>query len=681
MELANGGADLRTLLVEDDTGTRLLFDAVLRSRGYEVAAFADAEDAWEACRESEFDLALLDWILPGMDGLELCRGIRTRPWGAWALIVVVTACDRFEDLQQVLDAGADEFLAKPVDPGFLQVRLTVAEHQLQNLLERRRAEEELRMAHDQLERRVAERTSELSAAVRRLDEEVAERERAVEALQRSEEKYRGLVENINESVLSLDTRGCLLFASPAFERLSGRSASELVGTPLETLLHPDDVPRVMTEFQATLGGTSEPTEFRILGRDQGVRHVRASMRGLWEGGSEVGATAVISDITERKGLEDRLRLAQRMEVLGQFAGGIAHNFSNTSQVLLGTADLLQRHFEPDDPRRQELDVISRASRDAAALSRSLLAFARTQVLEPGDVDLNRLVDEMLPMLARLLPENISFEHVAGDDLDYVQVDRGQIEQVVMNLCLNSRDAMPGGGTITVETGNTSIDEASIAGHPWARPGRHVFVTVRDTGCGMDEQTLARVFDPFFTTKGPGKGTGLGLASVYNTVKQHRGLIEIESRPGGGTTCRILLPAVEASGAHVEVSMDESMRGGDETVLVVEDHGDIREVVVGFLTELGYRVLEAEDGVRALELLDEDTRQVDLVLTDMSMPRMGGGELYDTARTRGFEQAFLLSSGCNTDWERMDLAGDPLIDTIEKPFDIAQLARKVRHLLG
>jgi signal transduction histidine kinase/ActR/RegA family two-component response regulator len=397
-------------------------------------------------------------------------------------------------------------------------------------------------------------------------------------------------------------------------------------------------------------------------------------------GAAVRMVGAITDLTASKQLQDQLRQVQKIEAVGQLAGGIAHDFNNLLTALLGSTELLQRRLADDHLAQQELATIQRTARRAADLTQGLLAFARRQVLEPLNLDLNGFTSEALPMLRRLIPENIRIDFRAGGGLNTVRADHGQLTQILVNLCVNARDAMPTGGTIAISTQNITMDKAFIDGHPGARPGRYVSLAVTDTGTGIGSGDLAHIFEPFFTTKERGKGTGLGLSTVYGIVKQHGGFIYADSVPGNGCTFSVYLPVVAARGEVPEGPVAHAARGGPETILVVEDEVEVRQLLVQALSSLGYRVYEAADGLDALSLLRSEDGKIDLVLTDVVMPRMGGMELCQAARAITPGIRFLFSSGYTEDTVHVGFVKKEGISFLAKPYGIDALASEVRRVL-
>jgi PAS domain S-box-containing protein len=511
--------------------------------------------------------------------------------------------------------------------------------------------------------------------------DVTERMRAAEALRKSEEQYRSLVNNLNVGVYrtTAGLQGSFLEANPAFARMFGYSSPEEVMKRTVADFYADPADRESFIKEALEHGAVLDMEFRMKKKDGSL--IWASSRAQVqydEGGEALWFDGIVEDVTERRQLEEQLRQSQKMEAIGQLAGGIAHDFNNLLSAIMGFTELAATELEPGSPAVRDLKEVTRASERAALLTRQLLAFSRKQMLEPRVIDLTELIGNMEEMLRRLIRENVELVTKFGPDLGRVTADPGQMEQVIMNLAVNARDAMPDGGTLTIETKNMQLDGDHAHAHRDLRPGPYVMLTVTDTGVGMDHDTLSHAFEPFFTTKEVGEGTGLGLATVYGIVKQTRGGIEVDSEPGHGTTFNIFLPRIDTSAPHEQDEVDASMPGGSETVLLAEDEAAVRAVVARLLRGLGYAVLEAGDGAEALRLAQEHDGKIHLLLTDLIMPQMGGRELAEALVAQRPDTKIIFMSGYTDTFARTPLRKGEAF--VQKPLRNADLMRMVRRIL-
>jgi signal transduction histidine kinase/CheY-like chemotaxis protein len=392
-------------------------------------------------------------------------------------------------------------------------------------------------------------------------------------------------------------------------------------------------------------------------------------------------TAAIRDITERKQLEQQFRQSQKMEAVGQLAGGIAHDFNNLLTVINGHSEMALQLLKADDPLHSNLEQIKEAGDRAASLTRQLLAFSRKQILEPKVLDLNAIVTNLDKMLQRLIGEGIALQTALAPALGRVKADSGQIEQVLINLAVNARDAMPQGGRLTIEAANVELDGHYAAQHVAVQPGPYVMLAVSDTGCGMDAETQARIFEPFFTTKGQGKGTGLGLSTVHGIVKQSGGYIWVYSEPGRGTTFKIYLPRVDAQAEALEPHSprQESLQG-TETILLVEDEERVRRLARTILAGHGYSVLEAPNGAEALRISEQHSGAIHLLVTDVAMPGMSGREVVARLAPAHPSMKVLYMSGYTDNAIVHHGVLMPGIAFVQKPFTPNGLARKVREVL-
>ena len=523
--------------------------------------------------------------------------------------------------------------------------------------------------------------------------DISEHRQVEEALRESEEKYRTLVENAQQGVIIAQANPVRLrFASPAMSDITGYKEDELLAMDaqkLPVLIHEDDRQRFFANFKKRITGEEVPhqDEYRVVRKDGMARWVSLYSSLIDYLGEKATLTTFV-DITERKHseeererLESQLRQAQKMESVGRLAGGVAHDFNNLLMGIMNYSDLCRDATEPDHPSRKWLDEITREAERSARLTQQLLAFARRQTVAPEILNLNDAVDRMLEMLRRLIGENINLIWRPGGKLGSVKIDASQLDQILANLCLNARDAITGTGEVTIETKNASIDQNSSSIHTEITPGEYVLLSVSDSGHGMDVETLGHAFEPFFTTKNVGEGTGLGLATVYGIIKQNDGFVNIDSKPGQGTTCRIYLPRVSDGPVTVRIDQ-ESIRylEGNETLLLVEDERSIRETLGMLLEGLGYTVLLAEDPEVSLRMASEHPEPIDLLITDVVMPRMNGRELAEQLLESQPSMKVLYMSGYTADMIAHRGVLDEGIHFLSKPISRDSLAQTVRQLL-
>jgi signal transduction histidine kinase len=407
--------------------------------------------------------------------------------------------------------------------------------------------------------------------------------------------------------------------------------------------------------------------------------VEVNSRLIYEGGRAVGIQGIARDISQRKQLEEELRQSQKMEAIGRLAGAVAHDFNNMLTAILGYSQLLLLRLEPNSPWRKEVTEIEKAGRSAAALTSQLLAFGRKQGFRPQRVNLNTVVSTIENMLSRLIGDDVELKVTLDPALEAIKADPNQLEQVLMNLAVNSRDAMPQGGVLRIETSNTYIDAHYALHHRNVLPGPYVLLTVSDTGIGMDHETQLRIFEPFFTTKEEGKGTGLGLATVYGIVKQCEGLIEVQSQPGAGATFRIYFPRIHETPSLSEGEAVYSAAGGHETVLLAEDNDAVRSLARQLLEMNGYRVLEARNPAEALILCRSYEGVISAIITDVSMPQMHGPELVRQVLLSRPDLSVVYMSG-NSDTKLLPTVNDEPQFVVTKPFTPETLTQTLRSAL-
>jgi signal transduction histidine kinase len=619
------------LIVDDDPTIRLLAAAALEESGYRVFALDSGEEALETLGDIAPDLLLLDVVMPGIDGFETCRRIRQLPNGRLLPIVVMTALGDVDSVHKAFEAGATDFLSKPINWAMMGYRVSYT----------------LRAAN------------------------------AFNSVAQSEEKYRTLLRAIPDDVIRISADGTIL------EPVSGGGAESLfppdapADTRLSDLLPPSAVAEVLAAAGSALRAQRPGVVECAVDRAGERRHFE--LRLVASGASE--ALLISRDITERiragemlRDRDEQLRQSQKLEAIGRLAGGVAHDFNNLLTVIMGYTNVLLRKVPPESPLRKEMTEIELAGERAASLVRQLLAYSRKQMLKLRVLDANEVVTGVETMLKRLIGEHIRLEADLAPAPVFVKVDKGQLEQVLINLAVNARDAMPRGGNLTIRT----IADAPPAPEDGGK--RHHAIEVADTGEGMNAETARMIFEPFFTTKEVGKGTGLGLSTVYGIVEQCGGRISVTSEPGNGTRFLVRFPAIAppASSPPSPPHAPAPPAPG-RTILVSEDETAVRDLVALVLTAGGYHVLPAADGGEAVAVASSFEGPIDLLLTDVVMPRMGGIEADRRIRERRPGIRTLFMSGYNEDFLLPEEAGSPAA-LISKPFDPDELLARVREAL-
>jgi two-component system, cell cycle sensor histidine kinase and response regulator CckA len=512
-----------------------------------------------------------------------------------------------------------------------------------------------------------------------------EHRKIASALRESEERYRLHFESLNDVIYSVNRDFVLTDASPSLRTHLGYLPEELAGKPFSELelLTAASREQALSDIRKVLAGEKVPSaEYVFLAKDGTHRFGEVNNTALIKQGKIIGATAVARDITERKRLEEQLHQSQKMEAIGRLAGGVAHDFNNVLTAITGYTDLLLTHLDPGSESRAFAQEIHKALGQASSLTSQLLAFSRKQMMQPVALDMNQIVSGMQRMLGRLIGEDIELTTVLSPDIGSVRADPGQIEQMILNLALNARDAMPDGGHLTLETSDTLLDETYAQQHLDVRPGRYVMLAVRDTGRGMDPGTLSKIFEPFFTTKHRDRFSGLGLSTVYGIVKQSEGHISVESEPWKGTTFRIYLPRRKDRNEKEEPERAPfPTLKGSETILLVEDDESVRNVVREVLRRNGYNVLEANNPGDAILISEQHTGLIHLMVTDVVMPRMSAPELSERLAPWHPEMKVLYMSG----YTDSQIVRQGVLETdlpfLQKPFSPVALLQAVREVLA
>lgn len=635
--------DAKILIVDDQEPNVRLLERILRQGGYGRShSVLDSRQALAVYQEYQPDLVLLDLMMPHPDGMAVLQQLRPLAEGTYRPVLMLTADVSRESRRRALAEGAKDFLTKPFDAVEVLLRI-------HNLLE-------TRFLYQQLQQRANHRIQEQAA----------------------------LLDRANDAIMVRDMQDRILFWNHGAERLYGWTAAEAVGQDARTLLfrdptaEPEDAGRTVVREGTWEGDLQQVTR---SGRALIVASHWTLVRD--EQGQPKSRFIINTDITEKKKLAARLEQAQRLESIGALAGGVAHDFNNLLTIIIGYSDFALSGLGQSGPLYEALQQVREAGQRAAGLTRQLLAFSRQQVLAPVVLDLNSLVRQTEKMLRRLIGEDIALTMNLAPALGLVKADPTQMGQVLMNLVVNARDAMPTGGQLTITTRNMELGPSLAHPQSGALPGAGVLLMVRDTGCGMDEVTRERLFEPFFTTKEVGKGTGLGLATVYGIVQQSGGTIEVDSRPGQGSTFKITLPRHAPQLGVIDSSLPglEAFPCGKGTLLVVEDEDSLRALGVRTLRTAGYTVLEARDGEEALRVFERCSDPIALLVTDVVMPKMSGRQLAECVAVVSPSTKVLYMTGYTDDTVLRHGVRDAGVALLQKPFTPSTLATRVHELLG
>jgi PAS domain S-box-containing protein len=514
--------------------------------------------------------------------------------------------------------------------------------------------------------------------------DITARKQAAQVLRASEERFRLLTENASDIITVVNGRGVFRFLSRSAERLLGYKPEEMTGRNAFEFIHPEDAAHAAAVLERAFTDPSKPVtaEFRFRHCNGSWRLLQSIGRNLPNQAADGFIVINARDITENRKLEEQLRQSQKVESFGQLAGGVAHDFNNILAVIQMQADLMKTDGALSPGQSDFARQIGAAAQRGASLTRQLLLFSRKQMMQTRDLDLSESINVMTQMLRRTLGEQIQLQFKFSMQPLFIHADAGMMDQVLVNLAVNSRDAMPGGGRLVIETSAVDFDELVSSQSPQARPGPFVCLSVGDNGCGIPSENLPRIFEPFFSTKGAGKGTGLGLATVFGIIQQHQGWINVYSEVGRGTTFRVYLPRLaKISEQKPEQPALTSMPGGDETILFAEDDAFLRASVSNALSQLGYRVIEAVNGVEALETWKQHRDEIDLMLTDLIMPGgMTGKELAEQILKENPKLKVIYASGYSPEIAGKDFKLSEGVNYLAKPFETHKLAKIVRQML-
>ncbi len=650
---------MKTLIAEDDLTSRTVLTGILKRNGHEVIAVANGAKAWELLQQPDApSLVILDWMMPEMDGLEVVRRVRALQTNRPPYIIMVTAKDRKADIVTSLAAGANDYMSKPFDFGELLARVEVGRRMI----------------------------------------EMQDKQR------KSEEMYRLLIENTHDIIYAITADGVFTFVSPAWTMLLGHQTTQIVGRHFQEFVHPDDLPKCMELLQNVIdtGQRQESVEYR-------VRHINGSWRWHTSDGStsvknETGTViyyqAIARDITERKQaeekreeLEKQIRHSQKMEAIGQLASGIAHDFNNQLASIIGYADMLYKRL--DDPSlKSKAGKIIRSSERSADLIKNLMAFSRKGKYLTVPINVNKIINEVTSLIARTIDRKIKIKRVLNSNSANISGDPSQIENALLNLALNARDAMPDGGKIVFATEDIDMEDVPMGTEERQKAikGRYLKISVIDSGTGMDEEVKKHLYEPFFTTRPQGKGTGMGLASVYGAVQNHNGVICVTSELGKGTEFSLFFPlvveGVESKDEEIEedktalknAAYTPTATDKGSKILLADDEEMLRDMVSEVLSSCGYEIIACKDGLEAVEIYRREWKDIDLVILDMMMPEMNGKDAFLEMQSINRNVQALLISGFSIEGDAQDLLDAGMKGFIPKPFDTEILLKTVQDAL-
>jgi PAS domain S-box-containing protein len=654
------------ILIVDDTPASLeLLGRILDERGYRVRAATNGRHALKSVEAKMPDLILLDVKMPEMSGYEVCRRLKSNEQSQNIPVVFISAHDELSEKVEGFKAGGIDYITKPFEAEEVLARVEI-HLQLHELTE-------------QLEQKVIERTEELRTANEQLKRELSERKKAEQSIR----KLSQVVEQSPVSIVITDIEGKIEFVNAKFTQATGYSHDEALGQNPRILKSGETPPDEYRRLWETISsGGVWHGEFHNCKKSGELFWEQATIAPIRDADNVITHyVAVKEDITERKTLEDQLSQSQKLEAVGQLAGGVAHDFNNMLGVIIGHAELAHGRAALDHELRENLEEILAAGFRSMEMTKQLLAFARKQPISPTIIDLNDTVSGMLKMFGRLIGENIELVWLPELELWPIKMDPSQVNQILVNLCVNARDSITEKGKIVIETQKAEFDEDYCAVHKGYLPGEYVMLSVSDTGSGMEKHVIEKIFDPFFTTKGVSKGTGLGLAVVYGIVKQNAGFINVYTELAYGSIFKVYLPRYKATAEEEPgKSPDRKSLRGHETVMVVEDETLHLKVVRQMLESYGYRVLVASSPGEALNLAKDHT-SIDLLLTDVVMPEMNGKDLAEKMISLFPDIMCIFMSGYTDNIIIHQGILEEGLSFIQKPFSKEQLATKLREVLN
>jgi two-component system cell cycle sensor histidine kinase/response regulator CckA len=631
----------RILVVDDEEKIRKSLGGLLEDNGYEVVTAGSGPECLQILSSQKVDLVILDIVMPGMSGIEALQKIKEKYKDTEVIII-----SGYADKEKAIAAfrlGVYDLIEKPFESKEILNTINNCLNQLG--------------LRKEVERKTAD-------------------------LVRAEEKYRDLYDNAPDMYHSIDKDGYIIEVNQTEAEALGYRNEELIGRHLTDIFSGDSKKAFEKDFPVLLNkGSLSGLERQVICKDGSVIDVSINVRAVYdEKGEPVKTRAIMRDITEKRKLEAQLLHAQKMEAIGQFAGGIAHDFNNILTVIIGYGHLLQVKLNMDKTLNSYVTCILNSAQKAASLTHSILAFSKKQLINTTPVNIKEIILALKKLLPRLIGEDIELSvHLTGEDL-IVMADTTQIEQVLMNLATNARDAMPDGGSLVIRTDSVRIDDYFINNYGFGRPGNYALISVTDTGHGMEDVTKEKIFEPFFTTKEVGKGTGLGLSMAYGIIKQHNGYINVYSELGKGSTFKIYLPVIKSDVEEMRPAAITMPTGGTEVILLAEDNEEVRKLTRTVLDSFGYEVIEAVDGEDAINKFKEDKDKIQLLIFDLIMPQKNGKEAFEEIKKIRPNIKVLFSSGYAADIIQKKGGIEEGINTVQKPISPRELIKKVREIL-
>lgn len=649
----------KILIVDDVMINLVILEAMLKNLDVEIYKATSGEKAISLIGQHEFALMLLDVHMPEMDGFDTLERIdELYPDKIIPTILVTATITDILSVVKGYERGAVDYLVKPLNPAIVKKKVQVFI--------------ELHMQKKNLENLAAE-----------LQKEIVNREATEKELRKSKQQFESLSQNSPDIIYTLDRNGRINYVNPAWSEILGHDHSEIMGREFTDFAKPKDIPRYRKLFRQIRdeGRTFRDVAGELIHKDGTIRHfILSGAQNQNDRDSAPGMVGLLKDTTTQQKLQAQLLHSQKMEAIGNMAGGIAHDFNNLLQAIQGYAELLLITGASEGKNHQEISEIKKAAQRGSALTQQLLTFSRKGEINFRPVNLNMEVESVYKLLLRTIPKMIEIRLDLSSDIFYINADPGRIEQIIMNLGVNARDALKEDGFITIKTSNITLDNWFCRENTGSRPGDYVLLEISDNGEGIPEEVVEHIFEPFFTTKEAGKGTGLGLAIVYGIVKNHHGYITCSSTVGCGTSFKIYLPAIKTTEIIEEKPKESLSKGGSETILLVDDEEQVLQIGSRVLTKFGYNVIQASNGDEAISLYKDKFAIIDVIILDMIMPKMGGRQCLNEILKINPEAKVIISSGFSAENSDEEDIRRLIKGFIHKPYEVKYLLSTVRDVL-